>query len=197
MFALLSGVTIVTAMAKYACKCDLVDSIKKNMSWTTDNHHSTLETTFSIALLCIMAFINFMGIETSKVVANTISVVMLAVILGIIVLSLPYIEWNKLAASAPAPSGSSAPNGGGSSTKPWDNFVLSAILSLFLYNGYDFLVKISDESADPENNKTALISTIGITTLLYAGIMIAGILEFAIGIRQPYENIQPFFSDQI
>jgi hypothetical protein len=36
-------------------------------------------------------------------------------------------------------------------------------------------VKISDESADPENNKTALISTIGITTLLYAGIMIAGI----------------------
>ena len=166
MFALLSGVTIVTAMAKYACKCDLVDSIKKNMSWTSDSHHSTLETAFSVALLCIMAFINFMGIETSKVVANTISVVMLAVILGIIVLSLPYIEWDKLGASAPAPPGSKA---------PWDNFVLSAILSLFLYNGYDFLVKISDESADPENNKTALVATIGITTLLYAGIMIAGI----------------------
>jgi amino acid transporter len=176
MFALLSGVTIVTAMAKYACKCDLVDSIKKNMSWTTDSHHSTLETAFSIALLCIMAFINFMGIETSKVVANTISVVMLAVILGIIVLSLPYIEWDKLAAKTPQMDGfSSGSIGGGSSTKPWDNFVLSAILSLFLYNGYDFLVKISDESADPENNKTALVATIGITTLLYAGIMIAGI----------------------
>lgn len=171
MFALLSGVTIVTAMAKYACKCDLVDSVKKNMSWTTDSHHSTLETAFSVALLFIIAFINFLGIETSKLVANTISVVMLAVILGIIVLSLPYIEWSKLAASAPF-------QGGGSSTQskgPWDNFVLSAILSLFLYNGYDFLVKISDESADPENNKTALIATIGITTLLYAGIMIAGI----------------------
>lgn len=172
MFALLSGVTIVTAMAKYACKCDLVDSIKKNMSWTTDSHHSTLETAFSVALLCIMAFINFMGIETSKVVANTISVVMLAVILGIIVLSLPYIEWDKLGASAPIGGGSSSST---QSKGPWDNFVLSAILSLFLYNGYDFLVKISDESADPENNKTALISTIGITTLLYAGIMIAGI----------------------
>lgn len=58
---------------------------------------------------------------------------------------------------------------------PWDNFVLSAVLSLFLYNGYDFLVKISDESANAENNKTALIATIGITTLLYVGIMIAGI----------------------
>ena len=166
MFALLSGVTIVTAMAKYACKCDLVDSVKKNMSWTTDSHHSTLETAFSIALLCIMAFINFLGIETSKLVANSISVIMLAVILGIIVLSLPYIEWSKLTASAPM---------GSSSKGPWDNFVLSAILSLFLYNGYDFLVKISDESADPENNKTALIATIGMTTLLYAGIMIAGI----------------------
>ena len=166
MFALLSGVTIVTAMAKYACKCDLVDSVKKNMSWTTDSHHSTLETAFSIAVLFIMAFINFLGIETSKVVANSISVIMLAVILGIIVLSLPNIEWSKL--TAPAPMGSS-------SKGTWDNFVLSAILSLFLYNGYDFLVKISDESADPENNKTALIATIGMTTLLYAGIMIAGI----------------------
>ena len=183
MFALLSGVTIVTAMAKYACKCDLVETVKQNMSWTTDSHHSTLETAFSVALLCIMAFINFMGIETSKVVANTISVVMLVVILGIIVLSLPYIKWDKLAAPAPFPGGGSsatASTGGGSASStqskgPWDNFVLSAILSLFLYNGYDFLVKISDESADPENNKTALISTIGITTLLYAGIMIAGI----------------------
>jgi APA family basic amino acid/polyamine antiporter len=169
MFALLSGVTIVTAMAKYACKCDLVDSVKKNMSWTTDSHHSTLETAFSIAVLFIIAFINFMGIETSKVVANSISVIMLAVILGIIVLSLPYIEWDKLTAPSPMSFSSTA------STKPWDNFVLSAILSLFLYNGYDFLVKISDESADPENNKTALIATIGMTTLLYAGIMIAGI----------------------
>lgn len=178
MFALLSGVTIVTAMAKYACKCDLVDSVKKNMSWTTDSHHSTLETAFSVALLFIIAFINFLGIETSKLVANTISVVMLAVILGIIVLSLPYIEWSKLTASAPTPNGGGSSSGSSSSTQskgPWDNFVLSAILSLFLYNGYDFLVKISDESADPENNKTALIATIGMTTLLYAGIMIAGI----------------------
>ena len=167
MFALLSGITIVTAMAKYACKCDLVDTIKQNMSWTTDSHHSTLETVFSIALLCIMAFINFMGIETSKVVANSISIIMLVVVLGIIVLSLPYIEWDKITAAAPLPKTNSK--------APWDNFVLSAILSLFLYNGYDFLVKISDESEDPENNKTALISTIGITTLLYAGIIIAGI----------------------
>lgn len=163
LFALLSGVTIVTAMAKYACKCDLV------MSWTTDSHNSTLETAFSIALLLIIAGVNYFGIETSKIVANTISVIMLAVIIGIIVLSLPYIDAGKIVASAPFQGSSTESKG------PWDNFVLSAILSLFLYNGYDFLVKISDESEDVENNKTALIATIGITTLLYAGIMIAGI----------------------
>ena len=187
LFALLSGVTIVTAMAKYACKCDLVSNIKNNMSWTSDNHHSTLETAFSIAILLIIAGINYLGIETSKIVANTISVVMLAVIGGIIALSLPYINAGKIATKTPqmnsftSGSSSTASKGGGSSTKPWDNFVLSAILSLFLYNGYDFLVKISDESEDVENNKTALIATIGITTLLYAGIMIAGICVLGYG----------------
>ncbi len=162
LFALLSGITIVTAMAKYACKCDLVES------FTTNNSHlSLLETIFSIVVLLIMAGINYFGIETSKVVANSISIIMLAVVLGIIVVSFPYIEWDKLTAAAPLPKTNSK--------APWDNFVLSAILSLFLYNGYDFLVKISDESEDPENNKTALISTIGLTTVLYAGIIIAGI----------------------
>jgi hypothetical protein len=58
---------------------------------------------------------------------------------------------------------------------PWDSFVLSSVLSLFLFNGYDFLVKISDESADPENNKIALIASISITTLIYIAIIISGL----------------------
>jgi len=166
MFALLSGVTIVTAMSKYVCKCDLVSSIKQNMLWTTDSHHSVFETAFTIAVLFIIAIINYLGIETSKIVANTISIIMLVVILGIIVLSLPYIKMSKINVATPQIDGSD---------KLWDNFVLSAILSLFLYNGYDFLIKISDESENPEDNKTALISTISITTLLYMGVIIAGI----------------------
>lgn len=162
MFALLSGITIVTAMAKYACKCDLVDSFKKTISWTTESHHSRLETIFSITILVIIAVINSLGIQTSKMVANTISIVMLAVLGGIAVLSIPHLSIKKMTVKTPQ-------------EKPWDNFVLSAILSLFLYNGYDFLVKISDESKDPKNNKIALISTISITTILYALIIISGI----------------------
>lgn len=165
MFALLSGITIVTAMSKYICKCDMVDSFKRNMSWNTDAHHSNIEKAFSVSLLIIMSGINYLGIETSKHVANTISICMLAVLGGISVISIPYIETSKLVVKTPQIDGA----------KPWDNFVLSAILSIFLYNGYDFIVKISDESENPENNKIALISTIGITTILYSSIIIAGI----------------------
>ena len=101
-----------------------------------------------------------MGIETSKIVANTISVLMLIILGSIILLSGKFISWDA-AFSAP--------------TVPWDSFVLSAVLSLFLFNGYDFLVKISDESADPENNKIALMSSITITTLIYIAIIISSI----------------------
>lgn len=165
MFALLSGITIVTSISKYICKCDLVDSFKHNMSWTTESHHSNLEKAFSVSLLLIMSGINYLGIQTSKYVANTISIAMLTVLGGISVISLPYIETSKIIVKTPQID----------NAKPWDNFVLSAILSIFLYNGYDFIVKISDESENPENNKIALISTISITTVLYAFIIIAGI----------------------
>lgn len=171
LFALLSGVTIVTAMAKYFCKCDMVCNLKTLMDWSSLTHHSNLETAFSIAILIIIALINYLGIETSKHVANTISIVMLITLLGIILLSLPFISLDKLNAPTKFPVSSE----GGVSNNPWDNFVLSSILSLFLFNGYDFLIKISDESADPENNKIALISSIGITTFIYAMIIVAGV----------------------
>jgi hypothetical protein len=58
---------------------------------------------------------------------------------------------------------------------PWNSFVLSSVLSLFLFNGYDFLIKISDDSAHPNNNKIALISSISITTLIYFAVIISAI----------------------
>lgn len=107
-----------------------------------------------------MSFINYQGIETSKMVANTISVAMLVILGTLIALSAKFVSFDK------ALSGPSV---------PWDSFVLSAVLSLFLFNGYDFLVKISDESVDPDNNKTALVASITITTLIYFAIIICGI----------------------
>jgi APA family basic amino acid/polyamine antiporter len=150
-FAIFSGVTIVISISKYITSLDYFSNLK----------NSTLfQTCFSIFLLCVMSFINYMGIETSKVVANTISILMLIILTTIIALSAKFIDVSKI---------SKAPD------VPWESFVLSAVLSLFLFNGYDFLVKISDESANPENNKTALVASISITTLIYILIIISSL----------------------
>jgi amino acid transporter len=150
-FAIFSGVTIVISISKYLTSSPLLSSFQ----FSPMNQKA-----FSIFLLFLMSFINYMGIETSKVVANTISVAMILILGTIIAFSAKFVSYEGTFA---------APN------MPWDSFVLSSVLSLFLFNGYDFLVKISDESADPENNKIALIASISITTLIYVAIIISGL----------------------
>jgi basic amino acid/polyamine antiporter, APA family len=148
LFAIFSGATIVISISKYLSSFGALSS------------SPVIQTGISILLLCLMSYINYQGIETSKMVANTISVAMLIILGTLIALSAKFVTWEK------AISGPSV---------PWDSFVLSAVLSLFLFNGYDFLVKISDESVDPENNKTALVASISITTLIYLAIIVCGL----------------------
>jgi hypothetical protein len=150
-FAIFSGVTIVISISKYLTSSPLLSSFQFS---------SMHQKAFSIFLLFLMSFINYMGIETSKVVANTISIAMILILGTIIAFSAKFVSYKETFA---------APD------MPWDSFVLSSVLSLFLFNGYDFLVKISDESADPENNKIALIASISITTLIYITIIISGL----------------------
>jgi APA family basic amino acid/polyamine antiporter len=107
-----------------------------------------------------MSYINYLGIETSTFVANSISVLMLIILGTIIALSLKFITVDKTLKGP---------------TVPWNSFALSSILSLFLFNGYELLVKISDESADPNNNKIALIASLSITTIIYIAIIISAI----------------------
>jgi len=150
-FALFAATTIVISISKYLTSLGFLTKFKDS---------SLFQKSMSIFLLCVMSFINYMGIETSSFVANSISVLMLLILGFIVLVSLKYITFEKTF------SGPSV---------PWDSFVLSSILSLFLFNGYDFLVKISDESADPNNNQIALISSISITTVIYFFIIISAI----------------------
>ena len=150
-FAIFSGVTIVISISKYLTSSPLLSSFQ-----FSPMHQKA----FSIFLLFLMSFINYMGIETSKVVANTISVAMLLILGTIIALSAKFVSYKETFVAPDV---------------PWDSFVLSSVLSLFLFNGYDFLVKISDESADPENNKIALIASISITTLIYVSIIVCSL----------------------
>ena len=150
-FAVFSAVTIVISVSKYLSSLGFLSKFKDS---------SFFQKSVSIFLLCLMSFINYMGIETSSIVANSISILMLLILGFIIAVSLKFITIDK---TFKGPS------------VPFNSFVLSSVLSLFLFNGYDFLVKISDESADPKNNQIALISSISITTVIYFLIIISAI----------------------
>lgn len=150
-FAIFSGVTIVISISKYLSSSPLLSSF---------NFSSFQQKSFSVFMLFLMSAINYMGIETSKVIASAISIGMIVILSTIIGLSAKSVSYEQTFAAPDV---------------PWDSFVLSSVLSLFLFNGYDFLVKISDESADPENNKIALIASISITTMIYVAIIISGL----------------------
>ena len=150
-FAIFSAVTMVIANSKYITSFGYLSCYKDS---------TLVQKMLSIFLLCAMSFINYLGITTSKIVATTISVMMLLILGTVILLSANYISWES---TCDAPR------------VPWDSFILSAVLSLFLFNGYDFLVKISDESINPENNKTALVASISITTAIYVAIVVSSI----------------------
>jgi APA family basic amino acid/polyamine antiporter len=150
-FAVFTAVTIVISVSKYLSSIGILSKFRDS---------SLFQKCVSIFLLCFMSYINYVGIKTSTIVSNSISILMLIILGSIILLSLKFITVDK---SLKGP------------TVPWNSFVLSAVLSLFLFNGYDFLIKISDESADPNNNKIALIASISITTLIYISIIISAV----------------------
>jgi len=164
-FAIFSGVTIVISISKYLTSLEYLSKYKNS---------SFFQKGVSIGLLCLMSIINYMGIETSKLVANTISILMIIILGSVILLSAKFITWDKTF---------SAPD------MPWNSFVLSSVLSLFLFNGYDFLVKISDESANPDDNKIALIASISITTLIYIAIIISAICVLGFKTSSTTNNI--------
>ena len=150
-FAIFSGVTIVISISKYLSSLGYLSKFKDS---------GLFQKSLSIVLLCLMSYINYMGIETSKMVANAISITMLITLGTLIFFSTKFITTEK-AFKAP--------------DMPWNSFVLSTVLSLFLFNGYDFIVKISDETINPDNNKTAIIGAISLTTGIYVAIIIAAI----------------------
>ena len=151
-YVVFSGITIIISISKYLSIMSMFSQFKNS---------SLFQKVISIILLLIMSFINYLGIESSRIVANTIGVLMIIVLLGSILISFKFWDYTKIITS--------------SNNVSIDSFVLSSVLSLFLFNGYDFLVKISDESANPENNKTALIYSIIITTFIYAFIIISSL----------------------
>ena len=147
-FVVFSALTIIIALSKY------IGTIP--YFYFLNNY--TSQVSMSIALILLMSFINYCGIETSKFVANSIALGLLLFLFGIIFSSMNYFSLKKII-QGPA--------------VPFNSIVLSAIIGFFLFNGFDSIVKISTEVVDEKNVYYGLIITMLLSSIIYILIIIS------------------------
>lgn len=112
---------------------------------------------FCLVVVFVLSIVNYFGIDVSKKITNTMGVVELGILLIVIVFGIRYWRYepaffamntNKI-------------------IKP-HTFWVASFLAIFLYTGYDAVVKLSEETKDSKKNvPKAVISTVLITSLLY------------------------------
>jgi APA family basic amino acid/polyamine antiporter len=144
MFAVFSSITIITSISKYLCSYGILGDYFET--------HKMFQIMFSITLLCVIAFVNYLGIDKSKLLANSIGILMLLLLGGVIVSSLPSFDFSKIINGPKA---------------PMNSYVLATIVAIFLYTGYDMIVKMRRETINPEDTKGAMTTTILLTTAIY------------------------------
>jgi APA family basic amino acid/polyamine antiporter len=152
LFAVLSVVTIVVSLSKYILK---FDGVYKVMNDTKQN-----QMIMSVVFLLVMSIINYLGIDASKMVTNSIGIILLIVLVAIILLCIPQFNIKNICSG---------------NTISYNSFALSTILSLFLFNGYDIFVKMHDEVKNEEDIKYGIIYSISITTIIYIVIILLAI----------------------
>jgi len=152
LFAVLSVVTIVVALSKYILKFDGVYKILKD---TKQN-----QILISIGFLLVMSIINYLGIDASKMITNSIGIILLILLFTIILLCIPQFNIKNITSSKHV---------------SYNSFVLSTILALFLFNGYDIFVKMHDEVKNESDIKSSIILSISITTIIYILVILLAI----------------------
>ena len=168
-YAIVSCVTITVALTKY---------ITHNGYFTNSQEWDKIIT---IGLITIMCFINYRGITISKIVANTIGGSMLIMLVGIIVIGLitylGYGSQHKVVAHTEFIQ------------SPQNGFIIATILSIFLFNGYDIIVKMSAETKNERDTGKATMTVIGITSIIY--ICVIGTVLYVLGIQQASTTYHP------
>jgi amino acid transporter len=148
LFTVFSCITILIALSKY------IGSLKF-FSFLNNYYY---QVGLSITMILLMSFINYSGIETSKLVGNVIAIGLLVFLFGLIFSSLRFFDLKKITS--------------GPKVK-WDSIVLSTIIAFFLFNGYDSIVKISGEVINEKDTETGLYATLGLTSVIYIFIIIS------------------------
>lgn len=170
-FAIVSCVTITVALTKY---------ITHHGYFTNSQQWDKV---VSIFLLSTMCFINYRGITISKIVANTIGGTMLIMLVGIILMGI--ITYLRGSGATPPISTQTYV----SEPTPKDGFIIATILSIFLFNGYDIVVKMSAETKNERDTGIATMTSIGITSFIY--ICVIGSVIAILGIQQASNTYHP------
>jgi APA family basic amino acid/polyamine antiporter len=167
-YAIVSCVTITVVLTKY---------ITHNGYFTNSPQWDKVIT---IGLITIMCFINYRGITISKIVANTIGGSMLIMLVGIILIGvITYLGYGVQDMAAHTEF----------VQRPKNGFIIATILSIFLFNGYDIIVKMSAETKNDRDIGKATMSAIGITSIIY--ICVIGTVLYILGIRQASTTYHP------
>lgn len=152
-FTVFSCITIYISLSKYI----------GTLPFFAFTNCYSMQVLISISMILFMSYINYCGIETSKMVGNTIAVILLIFLLGLILSGLKYWKLSKI---------NSGPN------VNLHSIIMSTVLAFFLFNGYDSIVKISGEVIDEKNTSIGLYATLGLTAILYVLIIITCLCVF-------------------
>jgi len=168
-YAIVSCVTITVALTKY---------ITHNGYFINSQQWDKI---IAIGLITIMCFINYRGITISKIVANTIGGSMLIMLVGIILLGIiNYLGYGSQYTTTTHTEFIQSPKNG---------FIIATILSIFLFNGYDIIVKMSAETKNVRDTGKATMASIGITSIIY--IFVIGTVLYVLGIQQASTTYHP------
>lgn len=112
---------------------------------------------FCLAITFALTIINYLGIHLTQKIANTVIIIQFT-ILGILILfGARFWKLNPAMIKLPPQKSTT-----------FITFWIASFLAIFLYTGYDTIVKLTEESKDPEHNvPKAMMTTIFTTTIIY------------------------------
>lgn len=110
---------------------------------------------FCILVLLILSVINYLGIDLSKNITNTVVIIEFVILFAVILFGMIYWKYDNTFIFIDG-------------TMSVQSFWIAAFLAIFLYTGYDTVVKMTEETKDSKKNvPRAMIWTITIVTVIY------------------------------
>ncbi len=141
-------------------------------TYFTDNKNYQL--IISFILVCILSIINYFGIEGSKIITDVFGSIKLIALIAIITVGIFYIKFDAIIPK---------------NHLQFTPLVVTTFLAIFLFNGYDAIVKMTDEMKNPSKDiPKSLFLSILICSVIY--ILIAVIaLSLKIEAFRPINDI--------